>query len=60
MKVVAVAWLVALVVLKVNGQNDDQFNYRDTNDRDYGPNEWNKVSCNDLDQCVSSLLLKQQ
>jgi hypothetical protein len=50
MKLIACCWLVLALV---NGQNDDQFNYRNTDGRDYGPNQWNKVSCDDLDQCVS-------
>ena len=31
----------------------DDFNYRSTSGDDYGPKDWNKVECRDLDTCVS-------
>jgi hypothetical protein len=31
----------------------DTFNYQATSGRNYGPSDWNDVSCNDLDTCVS-------
>jgi hypothetical protein len=32
---------------------EDTFNYRSTSGRDYGPNDWDEVSCNNLATCVS-------
>ncbi|KAL3944059.1 MAG: hypothetical protein SGBAC_001842, partial [Bacillariaceae sp.] len=29
----------------------DDFNYRKTDGRDYGPSDWDEVSCNDLKTC---------
>lgn len=31
---------------------DDLFNYDETVGRDYGPEEWNKVTCDDLTKCT--------
>ena len=31
--------------------NDDQFNYRGTIGRDFGPEDWNQVKCDDVGQC---------
>ena len=31
----------------------DLFNYRDTQGTDYGPQNWNRVQCPDLQSCVS-------
>ena len=31
----------------------DTFNYRGTSGNDYGPSDWDRVSCNNLDTCVS-------
>jgi hypothetical protein len=31
----------------------DTFNYRGTSGNDYGPNDWDDVSCNNLGTCVS-------
>jgi hypothetical protein len=31
----------------------DTFNYRSTSGKDYGPDDWNQVSCNNLATCVS-------
>ena len=36
-------------------RNDDRFNYRETVGRDFGPEDWNRVTCDDVTQCVSSL-----
>ena len=31
----------------------DTFNYRSTRGDDYGPDDWKKVQCKDLETCVS-------
>lgn len=31
----------------------DLFNYKNSDGNDYGPEDWSKVSCTDLDNCVS-------
>jgi len=36
------------------GQNLDQFNYRTTVNNDYGPEDWEEVSCPDESSCVST------
>jgi hypothetical protein len=56
------AALVSLASAQVDtsGNNYDQFNYRSTStspNNDYGPEEWGKVRCGDLDTCVSVLCL---
>lgn len=43
--------LLALVTI-VAGEEDD-FNYQSTSGNDYGPEEWDKVGCNNLATCVS-------
>lgn len=47
--------LLILVVLarSGSGQNEDQFNYRETVGNDYGPRDWGSVECEDLETCVS-------
>lgn len=30
---------------------EDRFNYRETDGKDYGPEEWDKVSCNEVGEC---------
>jgi hypothetical protein len=43
----------------IQAQTYDLFNYGDTkedgNINDYGPKDWGKISCNDVDTCVRSL-----
>lgn len=34
------------------GTNLDVFNYHETINNDYGPKDWGKVNCNDLNTCV--------
>ena len=37
------------------GSNDDMFNfYKSRDDTDYGPEDWNRVRCDDPDHCVSA------
>lgn len=37
------------------GSNDDMFNfYKTRDDTDYGPKDWNRVRCDDPDNCVSA------
>lgn len=35
----------------VNSNNTDRFNYRTTVGRDFGPNDWDQVTCDDPGQC---------
>lgn len=35
----------------------DLFNYDKTSGNDYGPEEWDKVDCPDLETCVSQTVL---
>lgn len=48
-----VATLAALILDVVDGNNRDRFNYDKTDGRDYGPEDWRQVSCDDVGQCVS-------
>lgn len=41
-----------VVVLGAN--NNDRFNYRETLGSDFGPEDWNQVTCDDPSKCVSS------
>ena len=43
-----------LIVVLVNAQNPnlDRFNYDRTRGTDYGPVDWNQVSCTNLDTCL--------
>lgn len=43
-----------LVCLLATVAADDLFNYRSTSGNDYGPEDWGKVSCDNLETCVSS------
>ena len=38
----------------LSGVSADSFNYRYSSGNEYGPADWRKVECNDLDSCVSS------
>ena len=51
-----VASLVLLSLCSVEGNNSDQFNYRGTAGRDFGPEDWNQVTCDNPGQCVSLFL----
>lgn len=46
-----VLFLITFVV--VDGQNLDRFNYVSTKSNDYGPSDWQKVKCQNVDSCVS-------
>jgi hypothetical protein len=35
-------------------RNDDLFNYRGTNGQDFGPEDWDQVTCDDVTLCVSA------
>jgi hypothetical protein len=35
-----------------SSRNSDRFNYRDTDGRDFGPEEWRSVQCEDVGQCL--------
>ena len=34
--------------------NSDLFNYRETVGTDYGPEDWDKVTCDNVTECVSA------
>ena len=51
MKTVALLLSIAVVGLS---RNDDRFNYRETVGRDFGPMDWNRVTCDNVDRCVSA------
>jgi hypothetical protein len=50
MKVSSVFLLAACMK---SAEGEDDFNYRETQGRDYGPNDWDEVSCDNLETCVS-------
>lgn len=35
-----------------SSNNSDQFNYRGTVDNDFGPSDWDLVTCDDVGQCL--------
>jgi hypothetical protein len=45
--------LLFLLLSAVAAQNDHLFNYGETEDGNFGPEDWDKVACDDLDTCVS-------
>ena len=44
---------IALLSALYGGARADDFNYRSTQGDNYGPNDWNKVRCGNLETCVS-------
>jgi len=48
---------VVLISALFGGAIADDFNYGYTSGDNYGPAEWNKVECNDLDSCVSTIII---
>jgi hypothetical protein len=53
MKVSSVFLLAACMK---SAEGADDFNYRKTQGRDYGPNDWDEVGCDNLATCVSSTI----
>ena len=53
-------WLGLSMTSPVHARNDEQFNYHKTDGRDYGPEDWGKVSCDDLDKCVSQITIQSK
>ena len=47
----ALAFILVTLAQGTNAAEDD-FNYRRTEGRDYGPADWDEVSCNNLKTCV--------
>lgn len=47
--------LLSASTVFVQANNKDRFNYGNTDedDKDYGPEDWNEVSCDDPGNCVS-------
>ena len=43
--------ILAAVIQLVSANNSDRFNYRETVGNDYGPKDWDKVSCSDIGSC---------
>lgn len=50
--------LLSASTVFVQANNRDRFNYGNTDedDKDYGPEDWNEVSCDDPGNCVSSTM----
>lgn len=46
--------VLLLLLSSVTAQNDDLFNYGSTNGRNFGPEDWDQVACDDLETCVRS------
>ncbi|EEC49975.1 predicted protein [Phaeodactylum tricornutum CCAP 1055/1] len=44
--------LVASFATAQEGSNLDRFNYRGTEGTDYGPEDWDQVSCSDTENCL--------
>ena len=53
-KTVGLVLSVLVSVGLVASRNDDRFNYRSTVGRDFGPTDWNRVTCDDVQRCVST------
>lgn len=51
-----VSWIGICLMLPnvILGGNDETFTYKETDeaDEEYGPEDWNRVGCDDLDQCA--------
>jgi hypothetical protein len=47
--------LLSPIAIAVDGSTHDRFNYNETDleNRNFGPADWDKVVCNDLETCVS-------
>jgi hypothetical protein len=45
--------LITALLHVVHSRNDDLFNYRGTKGHDYGPEDWEEVTCDDVTVCVS-------
>ena len=45
--------VVLLTAIGVLAQNNDRFWYGPTQGNLFGPNDWNQVSCDNIDVCVS-------
>lgn len=45
---------IVLLSVLIGGVIADTFNYGYTKGDDYGPADWKKVSCDNLDTCVST------
>lgn len=43
--------VLCFVVSFCLGSNDDRFNYDQTDGRDFGPRDWSRVTCDDVDRC---------
>ena len=44
---------IALITALISAVTADDFNYGYTSGNDYGPADWRKVECNNLETCVS-------
>jgi hypothetical protein len=42
------------MLLAASSVNSDSFNFRETSGDDYGPEDWDRVRCDDLETCVST------
>jgi hypothetical protein len=48
----ATAFICLTAAWAKKDNNDDRFNYRETDDRDFGPENWNRVQCHDPGECL--------
>ena len=53
MKIPSLA-VLGIVPFTASAQNDDLFNYVATDGRDFGPEEWINVGCDNVSECVSA------
>lgn len=49
---VATASILLLRIAVSSANNDDRFNYRGTEGKDFGPEHWNRVQCDDVGECL--------
>jgi hypothetical protein len=48
------AIVAAVFTTTAHANNSDRFSYRETDGKDFGLDDWNKISCDDPTVCVSS------
>ena len=52
MMAAVVALFMSMGIVKVQANNTDWFNYRQTAGNDFGPKDWDHVSCDDVSECL--------
>ena len=53
------AQVIALISALSSGVSADSFNYHYTSGDEYGPADWKKVSCGNLETCVSKFAISK-